>query len=255
MRRFILFLSFAGTVLFGGVLALSFLEPVWIERAAREVVRMEVERRIGEKIDDLSGSRLASLARGVLQRTEVDIQSAELAIRQDVPRKVSEVLAGMLDADCACRQRLVEHARRSEAHRLSSLLDVRARLVDLIESAYASVTNDLMRELRIFTASNATAFALLGLVTLLRRRAALQLVLPALVLVGAVAVTASLYLFNQNWLHTIVFGDYVGLAYAAYLSIVALLLADIVLNRARVTTRIVNTLLESMGSAVSAVPC
>lgn len=255
MRCFILLVSFAGATAFGGVLALSYLEPVWIERAAREVVRMEVERRIGEKIDDLSGTRLVGLARGVLQRTEVDIQSAEQAIRQDVPRKVGEVLAGMLDADCACRQRLIERARTSSTERLSSLLDVRAKLVELIESAYASVTRDLMRELRIFTASNATAFALLGLVTIIRRRASLQLALPAVVLVGAVAVTGSLYLFNQNWLHTIVFGAYVGLAYATYLGVVALLLADVLLNRARATTRIANMVLQSVGCAATAVPC
>ena len=255
MRHFVLLLSGIGTVVFGGILALSFLEPLWIERAAREVVRMEVERRIGEKIDDLSGSRLAGLARGVLQKTEVDIRSSEQAIREEVPRKVAEVIAGMLDADCACRQRLVELARRSQAQRLSALLDVRGKLVELIESAYASVTHDLMRELRIFTASNAAAFALLGLVTLVRRAAAVQLAIPAVILVGAVVVTGSLYLFNQNWLHTIVFGDYVGLAYTAYLAVVALLLADVLLNRARATTRIANMILQSVGSAATTVPC
>ncbi len=112
-----------------------------------------------------------------------------------------------------------------------------------------------MREFRVFTGSNAIAFALLGVVTLLRRNATLQLALPAVVLAGAVVVTGSLYLFNQNWLHTIVFGEYVGLAYAAYLAGVALLLADVVFNRARITTRMVNVVLQSVGSAVHALPC
>jgi hypothetical protein len=56
-------------------------------------------------------------------------------------------------------------------------------------------------------------------------------------------------------LHTIVFGQYVGLAYALYLTVVALLLADVVLNRARVTTRLVNVALQAVGSVATAVPC
>jgi hypothetical protein len=83
----------------------------------------------------------------------------------------------------------------------------------------------------------------------------LQLLLPAVVMVGAVMVTGGLYLFNQDWLHAILFADYVGLAYPVYLACVALLLGDVVLNRARVTTPIVNMLLEAVGAAVRAVPC
>lgn len=83
----------------------------------------------------------------------------------------------------------------------------------------------------------------------------MHLALPAVVLLGAVMVTGGLYLFNKNWLHTIVFGEYVGLAYAAYLASVALLLADVVFNRARVITRLVNWVLNAIGAALSLSPC
>jgi hypothetical protein len=255
MRHFVLLLSLLGILLFGGALALSFLDPLLIERVAREVVRIEVERRLDEKIDSLSNTRVAGIAQRALQRTEVDIGRTQQAIRQDLPRKVASVIADMLNADCECRKRLIELAHRSEFERLSSLAQVRERLVGLIESTYASVTHSLMREFRIFAASNAVAFVLLGFITLVRRTAALQLVLPAFVLVGAVVVTSGLYLFSQNWLHTIVFGEYVGLLYAVYLAGVALLLADVLFNRARVTTRMVNLALQSVGSAATAIPC
>jgi hypothetical protein len=92
-------------------------------------------------------------------------------------------------------------------------------------------------------------------VTVVRRQAKLQLLLPALVVFGAVGLTGGLYLLNQDWLHTIVFGDYVGWGYAAYLSLVAALLADILLNRARVSTRILNLLFDIVGSAATVTPC
>jgi hypothetical protein len=255
MRITLQILSFLGVLVFGGAFALSFLDPLLIERAAREVVRIEVERRVGEKIDTLSNSRIAGFGKRALQNTEIDIARTQRAIREEVPRKVADVVANMLNADCECRKRLVEYAQRAENEQVSSLTQARERLVGLAESAYASVTRNLLREFRIFAGSNAVAFALLGIIALVRRTATLQLVLPAAVSIGAVLITGGLYLFNQNWLHTIVFAQYLGLGYMVYLSCVALLLADVLLNRARVTTQIVNLALQAVGSAATAVPC
>lgn len=68
---------------------------------------------------------------------------------------------------------------------------------------------------------------------------------------------AALYAKNEekNWLLTILFNDYLGFGYLAYLAVVFALLCDIILNRARVTTTIVNAVLQAVGSVASAVPC
>ncbi|MDR2016971.1 MAG: hypothetical protein LBP90_05145 [Burkholderiales bacterium] len=254
MRTIVLVISLIGTLFFGGVAALSWLNPLYIERAARELVRIEVERRVGEKIDTLSNTKIIGLARRTLEKTNVDLERAEQALRDEVPRRVADAIADLLDADCECRQRLRTYMQQAQTEHISSLAEAKSKLLGWIESAYANVTQSLLRELRIVCFSNAFAFALLGIVTLVRRRATLQLALPALVLVGAVFITTSLYLFNQNWLHTIVFGAYVGWAYSFYLGTVALLLADIAFNRARVCTEIVNMILDAVGSA-RLLPC
>lgn len=255
MRAFLLILSSFGVVLFGSIFAMSFANPLLIERAAREVIRFEIERRVGERIDSLTDSRIVGLARHALRKTDADIEDTRRAIRSELPKRVANVMANMLNADCECRKRVVKQAEEGEEARLSSLIQVRERIAGLVESAYVSVANNLLHELRVFSASNGVAFALLGIVTLMRRRATLQLALPGIVLVGAVLVTGGIYLFGQNWIHTIVFADYVGIAYAFYLGGVALLLADVVFNRANVTTRIVNLILEVVGSSTVATPC
>jgi hypothetical protein len=255
MRAFVLILSALGALIFGSALALSVFDPLLVERAARELVRMEVEHRIGGKLDALSDSKIAGLARRALERTDLDIEGSRNAIRSDVSQRVAHVVANMLDADCECRRRIATYLANAEQQRIGSLFEARERLGGLIEAAYASVSQSLLREFRIFTASNGAAFALLGLITLLRRRASVQLLLPALVLVGTVTITGSLYLFNQDWLHTIVFGQYLGLGYSLYLLGVALLLADIAFNRARAVTGIFNVVLNALGSAASVAPC
>lgn len=256
MRSFALIVSALGTLLFGGLLALSFISPLTIERAAREIVRMEVEHQVGKKIDVLTDSRIAGLAEKALQQTDADIAATKESIRRDVPARVAAVVADMLKADCECRRRMAERARTQEHERLGALTRVRGRLVGLIESAYGTVRDELLRELRIVSGSNAVAFALLGVVTLLRQRATWHLLLPLVVLVGAVLITSSLYLLNQNWLHTIVFGDYVGWGYAAWLGTAAALLSDLAFNRGRVCTQVINTALEGVSSSISDIsPC
>lgn len=255
MRHTILAISLIGVLIFGAGFILSFLDPILVESAAREVVRIEVERKVGEKIDTLSNTRILGFAQKALQKTDIDIQRTQAALREEVPRRVANVIADMLKADCECRKRLIDRMNRSEEEHLSSLTQVRESLLVIVESAYASVTMSLMREFRIFSASNAVAFGLLGILTLVRRRAMLQLVLPAFVLLGAVGITGGMYLFSQNWLHTIIFGQYIGFAYSIYLAAVALLLTDVAFNRARVTTQIVNSALNIVGAAASAVPC
>ncbi len=255
MRLAILCISLLGSLLFGGVFALSFLNPLSLERVAREVVRMEVERRVGHKIDALTNNKVVGLAQKALERIDVDIERATSAIRVELPQKVAKVLGDMLDANCECRKRLVEAAKDAEAQRVSSLMQLRAHLVAAIESTYASVTARLFRELRIVSGTNALAFALLGIVTIVRPRAGLQLALPAVVLIGAALLTTAAYLFNQNWLHTVIFSDYVGMAFMAYMAGVALMLSDLLFNRARVLTMLINKLLSAVGSLSTVTPC
>lgn len=252
MHRLILIVGLVCAALFGGLFALSYANPLAIERGARDIVRLEIERRVGQKIDALTNSRIGAFAERALAKTDVNVDEARRALRDEVPAKIAGIVTNMLDPDCACRKRIADYLRASANEHLASLLQVRTRLASLLESTYAHVSASLMREFRIFTGTNAVAFALLALTAVARRRATLQAALPAIAIVGAVVIVGSLYLFKQNWLHTIVFNDFVGFAYAAWLAIVALLFADILMNRARVTTRIVNAALDAAGWAVVA---
>jgi len=255
MRSFILSLSLVGVLFFGGAFVVSFVDPLLIERAAREVVRIEIERRVGQKIDALSNTRLAGLAQKLLSKTDEDMRESARALRDEVPQRVANVVADMLKADCECRKRLVRSAVAGAQEHISSLSLVRGQLLGFIEASYPDVAKNLMRELRIFTGSNAVVFVLLGVAALMRRKATVQLLVPATILVFAVLISAYLYLFNQNWLHTILFSSYVGFGYSALLLTVALLLGDVLLNRARVITRVLNAVLDIAGSAVTVSPC
>jgi hypothetical protein len=255
LRRALQCIGGLGAALFGLVFLISFVQPLWIEQAARELVRIEVERRVGEKVEQLSNAKLVVLAQKALGRTDAEIEAERRGIAADVPARVASAVADLMKADCECRKRLVDAVRRGQDERLRSLQQIRERLADFVEASYAQVRSKLLRELRIVSGANALAFALVALIAGWRRRSTLQLALPAALLLIATVTTGALYLFAQDWLHTIVFGEYVGFAYLGWLGFAVALLADIVFNRARITTELVNLVLQAVGSALKAVPC
>jgi len=161
----------------------------------------------------------------------------------------------MQNADCDCRRFVAAATQMILTSELMARVTASDQLTRLIRVRYGEVSQALLREFRIFTGANALVFLLLFLTTFFRREAGLQLLLPAVVLVGAATIVASLYGFGQNWLHTILFSDYVGLAYFAYLGAAVAFLADVVFNRARISTRVVNAVLDVVGAATSAAPC
>ncbi|MBO9661777.1 hypothetical protein [Dokdonella sp.] len=255
MRGFLMTVGLAGALLSGLAFALTLLEPILVERSARTLLQREIERRVGHRIGELSDSRIGALARRTLDRVGKDAEAVEQAIRKDLPQRIADVVGNMLDAGCECRRRIAQLLTRNFEERAVSLEQMRQRLTTWIEAAYASVAGNLLREVRIFTGTNAFAFASIGLLAWRRRVATLQLLLPAAIVLCAVAITGGFYLFGQDWLHAIVFNDYVGFAYTAWMLVVASLLGDIVFNRAQVTTALVNACLEAAGSALRAVPC
>ena len=79
--------------------------------------------------------------------------------------------------------------------------------------------------------------------------------LPSALLLTSTLICSFFYVFEQNWLLTIIYDDYLGFAYLGYLGVVFLFLCDIVLNYARITSAIINAILNIIGSAAYVSPC
>lgn len=255
MRQTLLTLSLTGFIILASLFGLSFSTPIAIERVARKVVQIEIETRIGQRFEYLTNANIASLAQRAASQIDREVEFDLPAFRDQLLASTNRVMDNMLDANCECRQRLVKLVDRTYSLGVLSLQRDHESLTRMIESIYASVSNNLIREFRIFTGSNALALAILFLTTLCRRGASLQLLLPAIVIFGAMLATASVYLFNQNWLHTIIYGEYVGYSYLAYLATVTAFIGDIVFNKARATTVLFNAAANIAGSTLTTSPC
>ena len=74
--------------------------------------------------------------------------------------------------------------------------------------------------------------------------------MPANGLVVAAVVTAGLYLFAQDWLRTLVFADYLGFGYVAYLLLALAFLTDVAFNRARISRQLLDLMFSSIGNPI-----
>jgi hypothetical protein len=254
--RFLVFsvgcLGFAG---FGGLWVASFVDPMLVERLAREVIRYEVEQRTHERVEALDQSFLVQQAERLVGEKRESIEATKQLLLAEVPARVAAVTARMLDADCACRQKMEGRIRGWLEGGIHSATQAIERLDGLVRAKYQETVAALTREFRIFTGTNAAVFFALCVAVAVKRSASVLLLPAAGVLVLAAAVTAYVYLFQQNWLHSLLFGEYVGMAYIAYLAGTFAFLADVLFNRGRITARLLQALLDGLGSAAIVSPC
>jgi hypothetical protein len=251
IRTFLLLLSAVGTMLFGAALVTSLLNPGYVEETAKEIIRRQVERKVHEKIDALDEKFLSTKAGALINKHAEEAETARRQLKEKTPEKIAAVISEMRNLDCECRKKIENHFRDGFESKIVMASQAQERLTSLIRTKYMETAEKLTREFRIFTGINALVFALLGIAAFLKQGSGRHLILPALVLVVASTVTGYLYLFNQDWLHTILFSDYVGFTYILYLSMVFAFLCDVSFNRARGTTQ----LLSSVGSNIQVLPC
>jgi hypothetical protein len=180
-------------------------------------------------------------------------------LKQALAKHIDPVLSEMRQPDCTCRAQHYETAKHLAALALEFTMErLTANLADLIRGKYQDIVGKLLQDLRIFTGANTVAFLLLALLVFFKGRAARQLLLPGILLLLATGIASYAYLFQQDWWHSILYSDYWGTGYVAYLSTIYAFLCDVAFNRARVTSSSLNAIAEmvpALANVLTCVPC
>jgi hypothetical protein len=179
-------------------------------------------------------------ASALYAKNEEAIERYREDLREKVHERMADAIAQARDLDCECREKWAQWLKDGTNAQIRLLQKANQGITDFIQSNYARVVADLKRDIRIFTASNALVFLLILALALGKPQACLQLFVPGILAATAALACSYFYIFEQNWLLTILFNDYLGFTYLVYLAVVFALLCDITLNRARITTEIVN---------------
>lgn len=259
MRIILRIVGLIGVLIFGTSFYFTYGVPGGVEEIAKDFIKEKIEEETKEKIDSItlsaSESKLGKLALKMMKGREKEIEELKANFREKAYEKTSAVIAEMRDLSCECRIKYSQTLKENTELRISGLEAMNKKLMEFMKSKYMEVVNKLTQELRIFTGTNLAMFAILLLASFLKPQAVIQLFIPGLLLATSTIVCSYFYLFEQNWLFTIIYSDFLGFWYLAYVSGLFLWFCDIIFNRARVTTKIVNMVLNAIGSALQAVPC
>ncbi len=251
----VLAISVLGMVVSGLGLSVTYLGAERLERPARAFIQWQIEKELRDAFSvdapaEDEGGILASARRNLAAR----IDAAEVALGSGI----ADVIAGRVAKLCVCSLPPEERKDISERYEAAKA-DARAfvtaamrgsierdrvgvsTLEDMIAGHYVDTVDRLVRDLRIFFGSNLMLFAVIGVAGILSTVAP-ALVVPAGLLSASTLSAMAIYLFEQNWFYTILFGSYVGWAYLIWVAVIALFLIDITLNRARVTSTIFDNL-------------
>lgn len=227
--------------------------PNAFERSAISFTKSEVTRAVIERYPDLANQPAVD---GVLEG--LSRFSSQLGIRQDRLDEMSasdlpEVVGAIVENLCTCGHAAPE-AVSARAEAIRAGLQARAavlgqgqnRLADFIKGRYETTVAALYTELITFLLINVVAFAgVLGATCVPRERRHAVFV-PAMLMVASTIASSIIYVFGTNWFYTILFNDFLGVWYALWIGFIFAFLADIVMNRARVTLRILSNLPQGL---------
>jgi len=248
-------LGLAGLVLFAGLFGATYLSADSVERVGQAFIKYQVEKEVRETYGRIADSTYGKALGRLKGKYESEARQLQAALDDNLPAKIANVIAALCRLDCNQRQTLQRSIEGGYKSRLMATGGAVDTLTELIKGKYLEIVANLTRDVRIFLGSNALLFFVVAALAFLKPRAAIQLYLPAVFLLVSTIVCSGLYLFGQNWFFTIIYNDYVGFGYVAYVGVLFGFLCDIAFNKARVTTEIVNAVLQAIGSAVQAVPC
>ena len=247
------------TLIYGAAFIYSFTSPQTIEKNARGFIKEQVAKKTHEKIDSIGSkhkdNKLVKLSANLFKKKKEQLVLYKEGLKLKIDEKLANVMAKMLDLDCECRQKYKERFHNFITTKIINLKTATKTLEAFMTQKYMYVIQNIIKDFRIFLGSSFFVLLLMLVLLYIKPQVTIQIdVLASMMLVSTV-VSSYLYLFKQNWFYTIIYNDFIGYAYLMYLGIIFLFLCDIIFNKARIITEIVNAILNALGSSVSAVSC
>lgn len=255
LRFAITLAALVGALAFGTLLAITFLVPDAVERAAQSFVRHEVTVALRAKLGEQRIELFASAAER-LRRRLAD-ESTTLRRLRDAPLEahVHAAIGRLCRAGCEARLHPAVDGDLMWRHHAGRLVASEAaveRLESWIQGRYLETVRDLTREVRIFLACNTALFALVAALGLAGRASARALLVPAAALFAGTMAATLVYVAGQDWLYAMIHGTYAGWTYLAWCAGMALVCLDLAVTRGAFTIAVVGAVVEGLATVMGA---
>ena len=248
-----------GTLIYGGAFVYSFTSPQIIEKNARGFIKEQVSKKTHEKIDNIGSkykdNTLVKLSAKIFKKKKEQLALYKESLKLKIDEKLANVMVKMLDLNCECRQKYKGIFHDFITTKITDLKAATKKLETFMTAKYMYVVENIIKDFRIFLGSSFIVLFIMLLLLFIKPQVSIQINMLAGLMFVSTLVSSYLYIFKQNWFYTIIYNDFVGFAYLMYLGIIFLFLCDIIFNKARIITEIVNMILNGIGSTLTAFTC
>ncbi|RBP53664.1 hypothetical protein [Arenicella xantha] len=244
-----------GALLFGVLFSATFASPELIEESARDFVKYQIAKEVQAKQQLLSDSTVANKALEMAEKLGMESEQIQEDLDNNLPERIATVLASLCGYDCEKKKAITQSITTAYLERIKNINSAQETLGKIVKGKYLEIVGNLRFDLRIFLGTNFVMFTVLLAISFAKPQAISHLFLPGVLLLFATLLSSLIYVFGQDWFYTILYNDYMGFGYLAYIGVIFAGLVDIVFNRARITTEIINGIASAIGSAFSVVSC
>jgi len=259
MQRVIKLFVICMAIIYGTAFVYSLTSPEKIEYKARGFIKKQVAKKTHQKIDNIGSkykdNKLVKLSTKIFKKKAAQLKFYKEALKSKIDEKLVAVMAKMKDMDCECRQKYKQIFHSFLINKINNLKTATKTLEAFMTQQYMFIVKKIIKDFRIMIGSSFLALLIILVLMYKKPQVSIQVNMLAGMMAITTLVASYFYVFKQNWFYTIVYNDFIGYAYLVYLGIIFVFLCDIIFNKARVTTEIVNGLLNALGSSVSAVSC
>jgi len=247
-----------GIFVFVPLFLFTFADLQFVETSAQSFIEGKLNSATNKKIDAVRLPQLnrfekllGNKAKELRKIAEAKLAKVKQELKDDVPTILSTEIAKMLKLDCECRKKWESKLRNSMEFDIVSLEKARSKLIDFGQAKYMEIVEKLTLDVRFFLGANSIIFIFLLMVSFFKPKAVRHLFFPGILMMVSTVICSYFYIFEQNWFYTIIYNEYTGFGFLAYLMLVFAILSDIAFNKARITTEILNSIFNAVGGAAS----
>lgn len=252
IRKLNIALTAFGSAVFGALLLFLLYAPESFAQRTAEFAVSQVRAEVDDVIANAAQSEAAGTASAIAGAFSENLQQRIEGLRSGLDSGLDKFVAAVLVSACEldCGRR--EQARQEVEAFYNSIL-VRyglalERVEEIVVGEYDRVMTELSRDVTIFSASNFISLFVAFLLSIFRGPAARHLLPVSICLTLATALAIAWYALGQDWVMTIIFSNYWGWSYLGFISVLLAVLIDIAINRARITSEVLNAVSGLFGS-------
>ncbi len=252
-------LTALGTAAFIAFFLYVVVAPKDFDQRTRSFAITKVKAKVDEQFSKAAQSKTANKATEVAgifsESLEGKIQTLRDSLDTGATDFVADVLAAACKLDCERRDEVAKAVTEFYEATITRHGLALNRMKSLIKGEYDTIMGKLRNDLKIFSGSSFIALLSAFLLSIFRANAAAHLLPFSIALSTATLIAVIWYVFGQDWVMTIIYSSYWGWAYPAVLSVIAVFLVDIAVNKARITTAVLNGIGNVLGGMFHLTPC